>query len=330
MTAFTAFWVEKTDDGMKHSVISRSTDDLPEGELLIRVAFSSVNYKDALSAQGNPGVTRNYPHTPGIDAVGVVVESAVEHFQAGDEVIVIGFDLGMDTAGGFGEFIRVPASWATPLPAGLSARESMILGTAGFTAALSVEKLERLGAAPEDGAVLVTGATGGVGSVAVALLAKLGFEVVASSGKPDKADYLTSLGATSIIDRNTLSEDTDRPLLRETYAHAVDTVGGPTLVNVLKSLKYGGSVAASGLVQSPQLAATVFPFILRGVNLLGIDSVQLPIEKKSAVWQRLASEWKLPTLETMVTEVTLDRLSDTLNALLKGQSAGRSLVVHDG
>ena len=190
MTAFSAFLVEKEDKNVTHSIVERSTDDLPDGDLLIKVHYSSVNYKDALSAKGLPGVTRNYPHTPGIDAAGVVVESKVAEFTEGDEVIVIGFDLGMNTAGGYGEFIRVPASWATPLPSGMTTREAMVIGTAGFTAALCVEKLERMGAAPADGPVIVTGATGGVGSVAVALLAQSGYEVIASSGKSDKQDYV--------------------------------------------------------------------------------------------------------------------------------------------
>ena len=232
MTNFKAFWVEKTDDGVAHSVIERSTDDLPEGELLVKVAYSSLNYKDAMSAKGLPGVTRNYPHTPGIDAAGVIVESTDSGFAEGDEVIVIGYDLGMNTAGGYGQYIRVPANWAVKMPAGLDARESMIIGTAGFTAALCVDKIEQMGAQPSDGPVVVTGATGGVGSVAVALLAKLGYEVVASSGKAEKDDYLKSLGAASVISRADLSEENKRPMAAETWAHGIDTVGGEILSNV--------------------------------------------------------------------------------------------------
>ncbi len=328
MTNFNAFWVEKTDDGVEQQIIERSTDDLPEGDLLIKVEYSSVNYKDALSAKGLPGVTRNYPHTPGIDAAGTVVESSDAGFSAGDAVVVIGFDLGMNTAGGFGEYIRVPAGWAVALPDGLSAREAMVLGTAGFTAALCVGKLERMGATPADGPVVVTGATGGVGSVAVALLARLGYEVAASTGKADKADYLKSLGASSIIDREVLSAENKRPLLAEDYGHGVDTVGGDTLANVLKSLRYGGSVAACGLVGSPTFPGAVFPFILRNVNLLGVDSVELPIEHKRETWQRLATDWKLDNLETMVTEVGLGDLVPTLDAIFEGKVFGRTLVVH--
>jgi acrylyl-CoA reductase (NADPH) len=328
MTAFSAFLVEKEDKNVTHSIVERSTDDLPDGDLLIKVQYSSVNYKDALSAKGLPGVTRNYPHTPGIDAAGVVVESKVSEFAKGDEVIVIGFDLGMNTAGGYGEFIRVPASWATPLPSGMTTREAMVIGTAGFTAALCVEKLERMGAAPADGPVIVTGATGGVGSVAVALLAQSGYEVIASSGKPDKQDYLKSLGANSVIGREELSEANPRPMLGESYAHGVDTVGGEILSNVIKGLSYGGSVAICGLVASPAFSTTVLPFILRGVNVLGIDSVQLPIEQKNKTWNRLATDWKLNSLDEMTVEIGLDGISEAVESIFAGQVSGRTLVVH--
>ena len=329
MTSFNAFWVEKTEDGFAHSIVERSTDDLPEGDVLIKVAHSSVNYKDALSARCLPGVTRNYPHTPGIDASGQVVSSTSSDFKEGDEVICIGFDLGMNTPGGFGEYIQVPAGWLTPLPAGLSLRESMVLGTAGFTAALCVEKLERMGAAPDDGPVVVTGATGGVGSVAVALLAKAGFEVIASSGKADKVDYLKSLGATTVIGRDELQEENSRPMLATTYAHGVDTVGGNILSNVVKSLNYGGSVAICGLVASPAFQTTVLPFILRGVNILGIDSVELPIEDKTATWGRLASDWKLDNLNDMTQEIDLAGISTAVDTIFSGNVSGRTLVTHN-
>lgn len=329
MTDFKAFWVEKTDDGVKQDVIQRSTDDLPPGELLIRVKYSSVNYKDALSGKGLPGVTRNYPHTPGIDAAGTVAESSDSDFAEGDEVIVIGFDLGMNTAGGYGQYIRVPAGWAVKCPQGLDLRSAMVLGTAGFTAALCVGKLERMGAKPADGPVLVTGATGGVGSVAVALLAKLGYEVVASSGKADKHEYLKSLGASSVIGREVLGEENKRPLLGMDYAHGVDTVGGDTLANLLKCIRYGGSVSACGLVGSPNFPGSVLPFILRSVNLLGIDSVELPLSEKEATWARLASDWKLDNLDAMTTEIGLEDLPATLDAIFEGKVFGRTLVVLD-
>ncbi len=329
MTNFKAFWVEKTDDGVAHSVIERSTDDLPEGELLVKVAYSSLNYKDAMSAKGLPGVTRNYPHTPGIDAAGVIVESTDSGFAEGDEVIVIGYDLGMNTAGGYGQYIRVPANWAVKMPAGLDAREAMIIGTAGFTAALCVDKIEQMGAQPSDGPVVVTGATGGVGSVAVALLAKLGYDVVASSGKAEKDDYLKSLGAGSVISRADLSEENKRPMAAETWAHGIDTVGGEILSNVIKGLKYGGSVAICGLVASPAFSTTVLPFILRNVNVLGVDSVELPLAKKQEIWHRLATDLKPDALDKMTTEVALDGLSDVIDSIIQGGVSGRTLVKLD-
>ncbi|MFP6807520.1 MAG: YhdH/YhfP family quinone oxidoreductase [Pseudomonadales bacterium] len=328
MTTFNAFFVEKEDKTVTHSIIERSIDDLPEGDVLVKVQYSSVNYKDALSAKGMPGVTRNYPHTPGIDAAGTVAHSTNNAFKEGDEVIVIGFDLGMNTPGGYGEYIRVPASWVTALPSDMSTRESMVIGTAGFTAALCVEKIEQMGACADDGPVIVTGATGGVGSVAVALLAQSGYEVVASSGKADKTDYLKSLGAASVISREALSEANPRPMLGTVYAHGVDTVGGEILSNVIKSLQYSGSVAICGLVASPAFTTTVLPFILRNVNVLGIDSVELPIDTKTRVWNRLATDWKLKSLDEMTVEIGLDGISATVDNIFAGQGAGRTLVVH--
>ncbi len=329
MTTYKAFRVEKDDAGVRHGIVDQNTDDLPTGDVLIRVAYSSVNYKDALSAKGMPGVTRAYPHTPGIDAAGTVVDSSVADFQQGDEVICIGFDLGMNTPGGYGEYIRVPAGWLTRLPAGLGLRESMILGTAGFTAALCIQKIETMGAHPSDGPVIVTGATGGVGSVAVALLANAGYEVIASTGKQDRTDYLTSLGARTVIGREALSSEDKRPLLATDYAHGVDTVGGEILSNVLKSLAYGGSVAICGLVASPNFTTTVLPFILRGVNVLGIDSVELPIDDKTATWNRLGSDWRLGSLESMTREIGLDGISNAVEEIFAGGVTGRTLVVHE-
>ena len=328
MTEFQAFWVEKEDKTTEHSIRTRQIDDLPAGDVLIKVKHSSVNYKDAMSAKGLPGVTKDYPHTPGIDAAGTVEASSSDQFKSGDEVICIGFDLGMNTPGGFGEYIRVPAEWVTLMPAGLDAREAMVIGTAGFTAALCVEKLEMMGAKPADGPVLVTGATGGVGSVAVMLLAKLGYEVIASSGKADKIDFLKGLGASSVIGREALSEENKRPVLAPEYAHAVDCVGGEILANIIKSLKPQGSVAICGLVASPAFNTTVLPFILRGVNVLGIDSVEIPIEDKDRVWQRLATDWKLSGLESLTTEIGLEQLPTVLDEIFAGQVSGRTLVTH--
>ncbi len=329
MTSFKAFRVERTEEGVSHAVVERNIDDLPAGDVLIRVHYSSVNYKDALSAKGIPGVTKNYPHTPGIDAAGVIEASDNMQFKPGDEVIVVGYDLGMDTAGGYGQYIRVPSSWIIPLPKGLSLRDSMIIGTAGFTAALCLGKLLQMGAAPADGPVLVTGATGGVGSVAVALLASQGFDVVASTGKADKADYLKALGASEVIGRDELSAENKRPMDQMKYAHAVDSVGGEILSNIIKSLQYGGSVAICGLVASPQFNTTVLPFILRGVNILGIDSVELPLEQKISTWQRLATDWQVASLGDMVTEIGLDELSSAIDTIFAGGVSGRTLVKLD-
>ncbi len=327
MSAFRALQVSKSEDGrFSQAVVERDVNDLPAGDLLIDVHYSSLNYKDALSATGNPGVTRNYPHTPGIDAAGVVVESASPQFKPGDEVIVIGFDLGMNTSGGFAQRVRVPAGWTVARPEGLSLRESMILGTAGFTAALSVHKLEAAGMTPESGPVLVTGATGGVGSVAIKLLATLGYEVAAVTGKTAEKGYLRSLGANEILPRESLQEGTSRPLLAERWGGVVDTVGGDILFNALKSLRYGCSLSACGLVAAPEFQGSVFPFILRHVNLLGVDSVQLPVEKKADIWQKLASDWYLDGMESMVEPLDLNSLSGAIDRILAGQMVGRGLV----
>lgn len=324
---FKALLVTEEEEGKFTSgVVERTVEELPAGDTLIRVNYSSLNYKDAMSFGGNKAVTRDYPHTPGIDAAGTVVSSESDELQAGDEVVVIGYDLGMNTSGGFGQLIRVPAEWVVRLPSGLSQRESMILGTAGFTAALCVEKLLRNGAQPEQGKVLVTGASGGVGMIAVALLSKLGFEVAASTGKQEAQVTLKGLGAGEIVDRNLLSEENKRPLLKEEWAAAVDVVGGDTLSNVIKSLRYGGSVAACGLVQSPNLPATVLPFILRGVNLLGVDSVQLPIATKRDLWSRLGGEWKLDKLESICTEIGFAELEASLAQVLAGAANGRFVL----
>lgn len=307
-------------------ITTLDSDSLPQGDVLIEVHYSSLNYKDALSASGNKGVTRNYPHTPGIDAAGVVVESSNPAIEQGQQVIVTGYDLGMNTAGGFGQYIRVPAEWVVPKPANMTLRESMVLGTAGLTAALCIDNLLQAGLKAGQGEVLVTGATGGVGSIAVALLAKLGFKVVASTGKKEAEPWLLELGASSTIDRSELSEVNPRPLLKERWAGAVDVVGGETLFSVIKSLNYGASVAACGLVESPAFSATVLPFILRGVNLLGVDSVELPLSVKQHTWDKLANDWRLDNLEAMVTEIGFDALESSLQSVLAGKAKGRFLL----
>ncbi|MBE0597262.1 MAG: YhdH/YhfP family quinone oxidoreductase [Desulfuromonadales bacterium] len=324
---FTALLVEEIEP--KHygrRIVTRSVDDLPPGELLVRVRYSSLNYKDALSATGNKGVTRRFPHTPGIDAAGEVVEDASGTFAPGEAVIVTGFDLGMNTAGGFGQYIRVPAAWAVRLPPGLDLRQAMIIGTAGFTAALCVWRLQQAGVNPTGGDVVVTGATGGVGSIAVSLLARAGYQPAAVTGKTDQADYLRHLGAVQILDRTEVTAGADKPLLQERWAGAIDVVGGEMLAAVLKSTRYGGAVACCGLVGSPELPVNVFPFILRGVSLLGIDSVQCPMPVRQLIWSRLGAEWQLPNLEETATECTLEQLEEPIQAILRGELRGRIVV----
>ena len=323
--AFRAFRVEKNESGFVRSVVERDVEDLPEGDVLIDVQYSSLNYKDALSATGNPGVTRVFPHTPGIDAAGSVLASTDTRFAEGDAVVVIGFDLGMGTSGGFAERIRVPANWVVKLPEGLTARESMLIGTAGFTAAECVQKLEQAGMTPDSGPILVTGATGGVGSVAVKLLATLGYEVAAVTGKPEQHDWLRSLGASEFLTREAAAEGAEKPLLAERWGGVVDTVGGDILFNGVKSLRYGCSLAACGLVAAPQFGASVLPFILRHVNLLGIDSVQLPLPEKTQIWSRLATDWKLD-LSALEETLSLHDLSAAIDRILAGQMVGRGLV----
>lgn len=326
MSRFSALQARENAAGQFEQVIvQREIDELPAGELLVRVKYSSLNYKDALSASGNRGVTRNFPHTPGIDAAGVVEASSVAEFSVGDEVIVTGYDLGMNTSGGFAQYIRIPASWALKRPQGLSLRESMVLGTAGLTAALCVDKLEQAGVTPDAGPILVTGATGGVGSIAVALLSKLGYSVSASTGKAEQAEFLKVIGAHEVVPRSQLQDGAQRPLLKEQWGGAVDTVGGDILVNVLKSLRYGGSAACCGLTAGVTLNASVLPFILRGVNLLGVDSVELPLVAKASMWDRLSLQWKLQ-LDALVSEVELQQLPQAISRILAGAQVGRVLV----
>ena len=326
-TTFRALVVSKTGEKTySREVTERTISDLPEGEVLVRVRYSSLNFKDGLSCIGNPGVTRNYPHTPGVDASGEVVESSDSRFKVGDSVIVTGYDLGMNTSGGFGQYIRVPADWVVPLPEELSFKDAMIYGTAGYTAALSVHALQKYGVTPEQGEIAVTGSTGGVGSVAVALLAHLGYNVVASTGKKDETEFLQDLGAAEIIGREDVNDESKKPLLRERWAGAVDTVGGTTLASLLKATKRGGAVAATGLVASSDLPTTVFPFILRGVSLLGIDSGFTPTNLRREIWSKLAGVWKFPQLEQLTIDCTLETLDPEIDKILAGGQRGRVVV----
>ena len=327
MSSFKALVTREIRDGLFDSQVeTRELDSLPVGDLLIRVYYSSLNYKDALSASGNRGVTRHYPHTPGIDATGIIEESSHPDFKPGDNVLVTGYDLGMSTSGGFAELVRVPYSWAVKLPPTLSMRQAMILGTAGLTAALCVEKLQLMDVTPDSGEILVTGATGGVGSICVTILNKLGYRVLASSGKIDQASFLSDLGASMIIDRATLSEPSHRAIKKELWAGAIDTVGGETLSNVLKSAQYGGAIACCGLVSSPEFSTSIMPFIIRGVSLLGVDSVELPISAKQRIWDKLASDWNDLPLERLATEIRMNDLPGYIERILAGKMVGRVVV----
>ena len=323
---FRALRIFEEEDGFYRRIVTRALDELPAGDVLVRVHYSALNYKDALSATGNKGVSRYYPHTPGIDAAGIVVDSLDPAFAPGDAVIVTSYDLGMNTDGGFAEYIRVPAAWVVPLPAGLNLAESMILGTAGFTAGLALYKLERAGLRPGQGPVVVTGASGGVGSLAVAILARAGYEAVAATGSPEAREWLMSLGAAACVDREAVRDDSGRPLLKPRWAGAIDTVGGQTLATLLKTTQREGSVAACGLVDSPQLPTTVFPFILNGVNLLGVDSATIDMETRQAIWQRLAGAWRVDPLDRLAQACTLDELPAHIDAILAGRTRGRVLV----
>lgn len=323
-TTFLAMVVEEQADGSyTRTIRERTVDDLPPGEVLIRVRWSSLNYKDALSASGNKGVTRKYPHTPGIDAAGVVEESRSDRFRPGDKVLVTSYDLGMNTSGGFGQYVRVPADWIVPLPAGLDLKESMILGTAGLTAAMSVSAVSA-GISPDQGEILVTGASGGVGSMAVSILARLGYEVCAASGK-DTA-YLLGLGAKTVVSRADVNDESGRPLMKTRWAGVIDTVGGNILATAIKSTAHRGIVTCCGNVASPDLQLTVFPFILRGVTLVGIDSQNFPMAERKEIWQNLAHVWKPAKLGGMGRVVSLSDLEGEIGLILQGRQQGRVVV----
>lgn len=305
---------------------------------IIRVHYSSLNYKDALSASGHKGVTKHYPHVPGIDAVGIVEslpshdlldpidQQALNQVNVGDEVLVMGFDLGMNTAGGFGEYIAVPPSWILKKPSSLSQLETMVLGTAGLTAGMAVDSLIQVGVTPDFGEIAVTGATGGVGSIAIKLLQLLEYSPVAITGKLDEHDYLKALGATQVISREEFLEGATKPILPVRWGGAIDTVGGEMLMTLLKSTQYGGSVTSCGMASSPYFEGNVYPFILRGVNLLGVDTANLPIEIREEIWGNLGASWKISGLDEIVDIVELEQLKGKIEAMLAGKSKGRVVI----
>ena len=326
MKQFKAFvTTEHKKNVFNFSIQKRNLKDLPGGDLLIKVKYSSLNYKDALSAKGNKGVTKRYPHTPGIDAVGIVEESESENFPINSSVIITGYDLGMNTSGGFSEYIRVPSNWAVIKPANLSSKDSMAIGTAGLTAGLCIKAIEQK--KPIKGiSAVVSGATGGVGSIAVTLLSKLGANVTAITGKKESHDFLKKLGAKKILDRNQFLESIRRPIGKGLWDAAIDVVGGKTLTSILGSMNYDGTVACCGLVDNPNFETSVFPFILRANQLIGIDSAETALSKKEEIWQLFSGEWKLKNLETLTQIINLKEIPSEINKILSGKQSGRIVI----
>ncbi len=322
---FKALLVKEENGKFIREIADRKIEDLPEGEVLINVKYSSLNYKDALSATGNKGVTRKYPHTPGIDAAGLVVDTKSDKFIEGDEVLVTGYDLGMNTSGGFSEYIQVPAAWVVKIPDRLFLKESMILGTAGLTAALALNRMQ-LNDLDKEGEVLVTGASGGVGSMAVALLAAQGYNVVAGTGKSDQETYLKQLGAVSLISREEMTDKSGKALFSGRWSGVFDTAGGEILSTAIASTKQWGVVAACGNAASVELHTTVFPFILRGVSLLGINSEKTPMALREKMWEKLSNEWKPVKLNLMYKECSLEEANLKIDEILEGRIKGRILV----
>lgn len=323
---FKALVVDKTESDFTVGIKNISFNDLPAGEVVIKVAYSSINYKDGLASIPEGKIVRSYPFVPGIDLAGVVVSSEDPRYKEGDQVLATSYELGVSHYGGYSEYARIPADWIIPLPENLSLKEAMIYGTAGLTAALSVQRLEENGLSPEKGKVLVTGATGGVGSIAIAILAKRGYEVVASTGKESEHDYLHKLGATEVVSREEVYNGKVKALDKQLWAGAVDPVGGESLAAILSKIDYNGSVAVSGLTGGGNIPTTVFPFILRGINLLGIDSVYCPMEVRKPLWERMASDFKPEVLESISKEISIEELPQTLPLILQGQARGRFIV----
>jgi acrylyl-CoA reductase (NADPH) len=326
-TAFRAFVVNKTEEGFTAGFKELTLAELPQGEVLIKVAYSSVNYKDGLASIPEGRIVRTYPFVPGVDLAGIVAESSDSRFKTGDEVLATSYELGVSHYGGYSEYARVKADWVVPLPDGLTLKEAMALGTAGFTAALAIHQLEKNGLKPQNGPVLVTGASGGVGSIGINILSALGYTVAASTGKSSEHDYLKELGASEIISREETSAESNRPLEKERWAGSLDSVGGSTLAYLIRTTKYGGSIAAFGNTGGPNLNTTVFPFILRAINLLGIESVNCPMELRSNLWRRLASNYKPGhLLDRIGNEVPLEELPQALATILKGGTRGRTII----
>ncbi|AUD15086.1 MULTISPECIES: YhdH/YhfP family quinone oxidoreductase [Planococcus] len=326
MDLFKAIVIKQQEDEVTYGVEQISEDQLSQGDVLVKVAYSSINYKDMLAVQKKGGVIRDYPMIPGIDFSGTVVHTADGRFQQGQEVIVTGFEMGMSHTGGFSEYARVPAEWIVPLPDGLSLKDAMVFGTAGFTAALSIQALEQNGMDPKNNPeLLVTGSTGGVGSVALQILSKIGYtNITALVRKDHQVDVAKSLGANEVIFPDDLGE-LKKPLNKQKFDYVLDTVGGDVASVLIPQISYGGSMSMCGNAAGLQLTATVLPFILRGVNLLGIDSVNVPIEKRGAIWDKMSADWNI-TQTTLTDEVSLEQIPDTIEAIKNGEHLGRTIV----
>jgi len=326
---YKALLITETPAGkFERQIVERQVDDLPAGDVLVRVHYSALNYKDGLSATGHKGITRKFPHTPGIEAAGEVVASSSDKFKEGHGVFVTGYDLGMNTAGAFAEYIRVPAEWLIAKPSILSCKDCMTIGTAGFTAAYALYKMELMGQTPDYGPIVVTGSTGGVGSLAVAILAKAGYEVIAVSGKKDAGDYLRFLGAARVEPREFLDDSLGKPLSRAMWAGAIDTVCGTMLTTLLKRCRRDGNVVATGLLSSIHFSTTIYPFILNGVNLLGIGAGQTPMNLRLMLWDKLLNNWNIcDKLHEIGKEIGLEELRDTyIDAILCGKTRGRVVI----
>ena len=326
---YRALVIKEDKKSYHNSIEELNISDLPENDTLIKVKYSSLNFKDALSASGNKGVTRNYPHTPGIDAAGIIEESSGNKFKSGDEVIVTGYDMGMNTFGGFGEYIKVPQEWIIKKPKNISLSESMAFGTAGLTAGLCLRKLSINGLKPEDGNVFVTGVTGGVGIISLMLFKKLGFNVTAITGKLDQEEFLLNLGANEVIDRKTLDLDLISPLQKPLYSGGIDAVGGKILSNLICSTSQRATIACCGMVGGLSLDTSIFPFILRGLSLFGIDSAESLIDVKEEIWKNFSSNWKLENIDEHIKDISLDELPDEIDKILNGNQIGRVRVVYD-
>ncbi|AIS59179.1 Putative quinone oxidoreductase YhfP [Listeria ivanovii subsp. londoniensis] len=326
MKSFQALFIEKEQENTSLHFRETNIDTLPENDVIIEVHYSGINYKDGLAVLPDGKIVSKYPFIPGIDASGVVVESKSERFQSGDKVIVTSYDFGVSYFGGYSEYIRVPAEWIVPLPAGLSLKEAMILGTAGFTAALSVDALEFSGVTPDAGKIAVSGATGGVGSLSAAILTKRNYQVVASSNKADAKEFLQKLGVSEVVSREAFQPEKIRALDKQLFAGAIDCVGGKPLAYLLTAVRYGGAVTTCGMSAGGKLDTTVFPFILRGIQLFGIDSVLCPMPKRERIWNRLATDFKLANLDELATEIPFSKLPTALHQVMNGGVTGRYLV----